>query len=475
MYGMNPELESTTDPPPEPTTVANQGTQTFLVQVNREVGYSNIMERGVYENDRWMEKPRDSAHGEVKRGDQLLVYCTRGVPQHGMSLAFSAVVTTVSHDQISFKLDDPRMFISPLRRAEIHELVNDGELADVFRKCGQQGFNIAKLDSDSAVTALRLLSGELTNRVGRSQRPNVNPVAKEAYTTESIISDGCFLDASRLVAILDRLKARKNLILQGPPGTGKTWLAKRLAFVLIGSKSERQMRPFQFHPNLSYEDFVRGWRPNVHGRLDLVDGPFLNSINDSHKDPCNTYVVVIEEINRGNPAQIFGEMLTLLEADKRYEDEALPLSYPRDHRERVHIPSNFYIIGTMNVADRSLALVDFALRRRFAFFDLEPAFGELWRNWVNVQYKIDTEFLADVEERVRALNKTISEDNLLGPQFRIGHSFVTPTTGVPITNPNEWFTQVVNTEIGPLLAEYWFDDPEKARSECKRLLHGLAS
>ena len=128
----------------------------------------------------------------------------------------------------------------------------------------------------------------------------------------------------------------------------------------------------------------------------------------------------------------------------------------------VHIPSNFYIIGTMNVADRSLALVDFALRRRFAFFDLEPAFGELWRNWVNVQYKIDTEFLADVEERVRALNKTISEDNLLGPQFRIGHSFVTPTTGVPITNPNEWFTQVVNTEIGPLLAEYWFDDPRES-------------
>ena len=149
------------------------------------------------------------------------------------------------------------------------------------------------------------------------------------YSLDDIISDGCFLEYGRLQGMQERLRSRKNLILQGPPGTGKTWLAKRLAYALIGSRSERRVRPFQFHPNLSYEDFVRGWRPSGDGRLALVDGPFLQAIRDAGKEPSLDFVVVIEEINRGSPAQIFGEMLTLLEADKRTPQEALALSYPR--------------------------------------------------------------------------------------------------------------------------------------------------
>ena len=301
----------------------------------------------------------------------------------------------------------------------------------------------------------------------------LKPVEVSEYTLDDILADGCFLDRSTLEMILNRLKMKKNLILQGPPGTGKTWLAKKLAFALIECKDERRVRRFQFHPNMSYEDFIRGFRPDGDGSLTLVDGPFLESIRDARRDLSNDYVIVIEEINRGNPAQIFGEMLTLLEADKRHLDEALKLGHARSVGERVHIPPNVYVIGTMNVADRSIALVDLALRRRFAFVDLEPTLGAVWRNWVHEQSDVALEFLTIVEARMITLNERIANDRSLGPQFRVGHSYVTPVPGMTIDDPAEWFKQVVETEIGPLLDEYWFDnasDAEKAKSE---LLNGL--
>lgn len=281
------------------------------------------------------------------------------------------------------------------------------------------------------------------------------------YGINNILADGCFLDRHVLDAMLQRLRARQNLILQGPPGTGKTWLAKRLAYALIGLKDESKVRPMQFHPNLSYEDFVRGWRPQGDGRLELVDGPFLQMVEQAQNEPDSKHVMVIEEINRGNPASIFGEMLTLLEADKRSPDEALALAYPHEPGERVHIPPNVYVIGTLNLADRSLAMVDLALRRRFAFFDLEPMLNDTWREWVQGQYGIDDGFLAGVAQRINALNEAIAADRNLGRQFRIGHSLVTPTPGASIEDQDEWFTQVVETEIVPLLHEYWFDDSKK--------------
>ncbi len=207
---------------------------------------------------------------------------------------------------------------------------------------------------------------------GENSTPPIEP-----YSMDSILEEGCFLDREELVKILDRLRAKKNLILQGPPGTGKTWLSKRLAFALLGEKDDSRVRGVQFHPNLSYEDFVRGWRPEGDGKLALVDGPFMEMVGAAKEKPAAKYVMVIEEINRGNPAQIFGEMLTLLEGDKRTPGEALELCYSRGKGERIFIPANLYIIGTMNIADRSLALVDLALRRRFAFISLEPVLVNL--------------------------------------------------------------------------------------------------
>lgn len=207
---------------------------------------------------------------------------------------------------------------------------------------------------------------------------------------------------------------------------------------------------------------------------DIVsDGCFLEAVEAAAGDPGEAYVLVIEEINRGNPAQIFGEMLTLLEADKRIPTEAIALSYPRHSAERVHIPPNLYVIGTMNVADRSLALVDFALRRRFAFVDLEPTLGDTWRTWVSEQCGIEEAFLRDIESRLNELNAAIADDAVLGAHFRVGHSVVTPPPGVEIPDPQQWFRQVVETEITPLLGEYWFDDPKRAESAGEKLLLGL--
>ncbi len=294
------------------------------------------------------------------------------------------------------------------------------------------------------------------------------------YSVEDILNDGCFLERAEIDRLLDRLRTKKNLILQGPPGTGKTWLAKRLAFALIGQKDDSKVRAVQFHPNLSYEDFVRGWRPTGAGKLSLADGVFMEAIKAASKDPSWKFVVVIEEINRGNPAQIFGELLTLLEAGKRTPNEALELCYPdADGKRRpVHIPENLYVVGTMNIADRSLALVDLALRRRFAFVGLEPRLGPVWREWVVKESAVDPALVADIERRVAELNDQIAADARLGKQFRIGHSYVTPAHRLEAGDTKKWFEQVVETEIGPLLDEYWFDAPGEAQKAIARLTQG---
>ena len=316
-----------------------------------------------------------------------------------------------------------------------------------------------------------LLDDEATHTNVGEALLNAEPTMPLPYSIESILEEGCFIESARLEEILEHFQLKKNLILQGPPGTGKTWLARKLAFALIGHKDEGKVQAVQFHPNLSYEDFVRGWRPSGGGRLDLVDGSLLEMIEAAHSDPDSDYVMVIEEINRGNLAQVFGEMLTLLEVDKRKKSEALALSYRKSDGERVYIPDNVYIVGTMNIADRSLALVDLAFRRRFAFEELEPTFGQPWRDWVNLNCRIDTQFLADIEEKLDNLNRQIAEDRNLGRQFRVGHSYVTPSAVIP--DPLTWFVRVVEKEIGPLLDEYWFDSPETAQEAKSALLEGL--
>ena len=450
----------------------------FLVQVSKDIGYANIMNNKRYQNHLWKEKPRDADHGEVNPGDELVIYCTSNVPRHGKSLAFSVAVSVVSADHITFELGEPQWFPKPLGLEYIRNLVSEKILPEEFRKqCGQQGFNIAKIDNTAAERLMNVVG--LSLDTGSSPEFELSPITTDGpksvrtYTVDDILDNGCFLDRATLETMLQRLKTKQSIILQGPPGAGKTWLSKKLAYALIGRKDDDQVRQVQFHPNLSYEDFVRGWRPHGDGKLQLVDGPFLEMSKIACQNPDRVYVMVIEEINRGNPASIFGELLTLLEADKRNQENALALAYPREGNERFHIPPNVYVIGTMNLADRSLALVDFALRRRFAFFDLEPIFNNTWHNWVQQRITNSEDFPDTIKQRIVSLNQQIASDPNLGPQFRIGHSHFTPTPDAMIDNPERWFKDVVETEIAPLLREYWFDNADRAEEETVKLLSGL--
>lgn len=293
----------------------------------------------------------------------------------------------------------------------------------------------------------------------------------EPYTVASIREDGGFVSESDLGMMLERLSTKKNIILQGPPGTGKTWLARRLGWALCDERGTSRVQVVQFHPSLSYEDFVRGWRPTANG-LELTDGPFMEMCERTSTEPEIPYVLVIEEVNRGNPAQVFGELLTLMEADKRTCDYAMRLAYPREG-ERFFVPPNLHIIGTMNVADRSLAIVDMALRRRFAFIEISPSFGEDWVLHVS-GLGYDLELLEIYGKRLKKLNELITNDPVLGRQYCIGHSFFTPSVALQNTglDTQKWWRRVIETDIKPLLEEYWFDRPEEAEKASSQLLGG---
>lgn len=296
----------------------------------------------------------------------------------------------------------------------------------------------------------------------------------DPYDVGSIREDGCFLGEDELQPMLERLRSKKNLVLQGPPGTGKTWLARRLGWALCGERDIDRVQILQFHPSLAYEDFVRGWRPsttNPGGGLSLEDGPFLQMCQQAAQDPGRDYVLVIEEINRGNPAQVLGELLTLIEADKRNSSSAMRLAYPRTPNERFFVPPNVHLIGTMNVADRSLAIVDMALRRRFAFIELRPRLGEDWVEYVS-QNGYDPKLLEVYGKRVDLLNDQISADSALGRQYCLGHSYFTPAVALDATGLTTlaWWQRVVETDVRPLLEEYWFDRSHLADDACAKLL-----
>ena len=346
-----------------------------------------------------------------------------------------------------------------------------------FNKESYPVHSFAELSRDAWLKSIEDVEPSTNGEVDDSREQADDKVVPlpELYSVSHILEDGCFLEREEVERLLERLRTKKNLILQGPPGTGKTWIAKRLAFALMGEKDNNKIRAVQFHPNLSYEDFVRGWRPTSDGKLAIVDGVFMEAIRDAFKEPSSKFVVVIEEINRGNPAQIFGELLTLLEADKRTPNEALELPYPdvEGNRHPVYIPENLYVIGTMNLADRSLALIDLAFRRRFAFASLEPKLGDVWREWVVVERGVDRDLALKIEHRIRALNQKIAESEGLGSHFQIGHSYVTPAHRLEEGSTRNWFIEVAETEIGPQLEEYWFDSPETAKAEAKRLIEEL--
>ena len=290
---------------------------------------------------------------------------------------------------------------------------------------------------------------------------------EEPYTVEDAV-EGLFLDQAAFGELVSRLRSKRNLILQGPPGVGKTHFARRLAMALVGSRSSTRVAAVQFHQTYSYEDFVQGYRPNGTG-FQLKNGLFHQFCRRAQADPHGTYVFIIDEINRGNLSKVFGELLMLIEADKRGPEWAIPLTYSEGTEEKFYVPRNLYLLGLMNTADRSLAMVDYALRRRFAFVDLEPGFEtpqfvEYMRN-----ARASEELIQRIVGDMRALNTEISEDRAnLGPGFCVGHSYFCGEPG-PDGATSHWYAEIIKTEIVPLLKEYWFDSPSKVEEWERRL------
>lgn len=270
-----------------------------------------------------------------------------------------------------------------------------------------------------------------------------------SYTQEDFIRE-VYLSEERYRALRGLLLRKKNIILQGAPGVGKTYAAQRLAFSILGEKDTSRVKVVQFHQSYSYEDFVMGYRPEGNGFC-ITKGPFYKFCKEAEMDDRD-YFFIIDEINRGNLSKIFGELLMLIENDKRGEKNSIRLLYSD---EQFFVPENVYIIGMMNTADRSLALIDYALRRRFAFFEMEPAFKS--EGFSTYQTTIQNSKFDALIETVERLNLTIAEDASLGPSFRIGHSYFCILDNVD----DAWLSEVVEYELLPLLNEYWFDEPSK--------------
>lgn len=292
----------------------------------------------------------------------------------------------------------------------------------------------------------------------------LTPGEQRTFSSEDAMGD-IFMPEEQFSGIIEALRIKLNVILQGAPGVGKSYCAKQVAYALMGERDESRVSLIQFHQSYGYEDFIQGWRPNASGGFDLHSGHFYLFCERAMADQTRPYVLIIDEINRGNLSRIFGELMVLLEPDKR--GLAMALTYAPE--QSFFVPSNLHVLGLMNTADRSLAVVDYALRRRFAFLTLEPNFeSDKFAQALRAK-GVSKSLIGKIRERMRALNAEIAEDRAqLGPGFQIGHSFFVPRKHVQ--DEATWFEGVVRWEILPLLQEYWVDDPGKAEQAGARLL-----
>lgn len=270
---------------------------------------------------------------------------------------------------------------------------------------------------------------------------------------EDMFLEEVYMEKPKYDTLVALVAKKKNVILQGAPGVGKTFAAKRLAYSIMGVKDPSRVMMVQFHQSYSYEDFIMGFRPTQEGGFELKRGAFYDFCKSAEEDDVDKpYFFIIDEINRGNLSKIFGELFMLIESDKRGIE--LKLLYAD---EKFSVPKNVYIIGMMNTADRSLAMMDYALRRRFAFFNLEPGFNT--KGFRAYRDSLQSEKFNRLIDMVEALNVAIVEDESLGEGFCIGHSFFCELK----ETSDRTLSGIIEFELAPLLKEYWFDEPSKAK------------
>lgn len=282
----------------------------------------------------------------------------------------------------------------------------------------------------------------------------------KAYTKRDFLED-VYMSEENYDTLVSLLRHKKNIILQGAPGVGKTFAARRLAYSMMGEKNSDRVMLVQFHQSYSYEDFVEGYRPSAEGSgFVLTKGVFYNFCRKAEIDSDNEYFFIIDEINRGNLSKIFGELFMLIEKDKRNQN--LQLLYSRD---KFNVPENVYIIGMMNTADRSLAMMDYALRRRFSFFELKPGFET--EGFTKYRMELDNSKFDKLIKCTEELNREISLDETLGEGFCIGHSYFCDIN--PEELNDQRLMEIVEFELIPLLKEYWFDEPRNVEHWSEKL------
>ncbi|MBR3058948.1 MAG: EVE domain-containing protein [Clostridiales bacterium] len=376
---------------------------------------------------------------DAKVGDKVI--CYESTPVKKM-VALAEVATEQDGDIILFKktegLENP---------IDYQTLSSFEELSEMEYFQNPQG-SLFKLTADEYSFIMDLV---------RDNNPLETTESYEKYDTTNFLSE-VFMDKESYNTLVDVLENKKNIILQGAPGVGKTFTAKRLAYAIMGRKDESRIEFVQFHQNYSYEDFVMGYKPNDTG-FELRNGIFYRFCQKAANQPKQKFFFIIDEINRGNMSKIFGELLMLIEKD--YRGEKATLAY---NGMPFSIPENLYIIGMMNTADRSLAMIDYALRRRFSFFEMKPGFNT--DAFIKYQNAIGNDTLDELISRICDLNKAIADDKALGKGFCIGHSYFCNLDGVS----EERLKSVVKFEIVPMLEEYWFDDEAKLKHWSSTLL-----
>ncbi len=328
-------------------------------------------------------------------------------------------------------------------------LKNCKELEKIEYFCNPQGslFKLTKGEFDFIIDMIR----------DENPLPQKNKIDK--YDKESFLKE-VYMTESKYDMLVSVLKNKKNIILQGAPGVGKTYAAKRLAYSIMEEKDESRIEFIQFHQNYSYEDFMMGYKP-VHDGFELKYGVFYRFCQKASNQPDQDFFFIIDEINRGNLSKIFGELLMLIERD--YRGKKTTLAY---NGTAFTVPKNVFIIGMMNTADRSLAMIDYALRRRFSFIEMEPGFDS--DGFIKYQQNLDNETFNELILKIQDLNREITKDKSLGQGFCIGHSYFCNQS----ICTQEWMQAIVDFDLLPMLREYWFDDSMKLQ-RWENIFHGM--